>query len=227
MEKVILNTKDGVDIHGNYLTAGKKAPAVLLLHMMPKTKESWSEFQEKLSDAGFSSLAIDQRGHGESVLRLADKKWVGINYENFTDKEQQEKINDIEASVDFLLGTGIELKDISLAGASIGANLSLWYQSSHPEVKTSILLSPGLVYRGVSTDDKIKALKSGQSVLLASGGTEFDGYSRETVQKLHQLANVKRDIKIFEGAKHGTSMLKSHPEFMGYIINWLKDIYLS
>ncbi|MBI3671574.1 alpha/beta fold hydrolase, partial [Candidatus Azambacteria bacterium] len=166
MEKVIFKTKDGVDIHGSYFKTGdNNAPAVILLHMMPATKESWYDMQEKMATAGFQSLAIDFRGHGESIL----KNGLEINYQNFNDKEQQEKIYDVEAAVKFFEEKGIPKGKISLVGASIGANLALQYQSENKEIKTSVLISPGLDYRGVTTEDKISKLSGEQSVLFASG----------------------------------------------------------
>ncbi len=219
--EVVLTTKDGVKLYGSYFQTGNpKDPAVVLLHMMPADRKSWYEFQKKLKDAGFQSLAIDLRGHGKS-LKKNDQE---IDYKSFTDKEQQEKIFDVEASVDFFESKGILKQDISLVGASIGANLALWYQSENPEIKASVLLSPGLDYRGVTTEDKIKKLSDDQFVLFASGGDK-DSYSRETVKKLFEIKEAKKDLQIFEDAEHGTNIFKSHPEFEEYIINKLKEIY--
>ncbi len=220
-ENITITTKDDVKLSACYFqTENKKAPAVVLLHMMPAEKESWYDFQKKLAEAGFQSLAIDFRGHGESVLKDGET----IDYQNFTDKEQQDKIYDVEAAVKFFENKEILKENISLVGASIGANLALQYQSENSNIKTSILMSPGLDYRGVTSEDKIKDLTDGQSVLLCSGGDK-DDYSRKTIRKLFEEASVKKEIKIFEDAEHGTNLFKTHPEFQDYIINWLKNIY--
>src|SRR3989304_1434352 len=127
MDKVIFKTKDSVEIHGLYApTENQSAPAVLLLHMMPAAKESWGQFQEKLREAGFQSLAIDERGHGESVWKNGER----IDYKNFTDAEQQEKIRDGEAAMRFLSEQGIRAEQTAIVGASIGANLALLRQKS-------------------------------------------------------------------------------------------------
>ena len=58
IEKIELITEDGVKIKGIWQKVeGEKA--VLLLHMMPATKESWQNFSELLVENNFSSLAID------------------------------------------------------------------------------------------------------------------------------------------------------------------------
>lgn len=223
MKKVIFQTKDGVEIHGNYFEAGDKdAPAVVLLHMMPALKESWLEFQEKLQKAGFQSLAIDERGHGESVFKDGEE----IDFMDFSDQEQQDKIFDLEGAIKFFEDMGVLAEKISIVGASIGANLALWHQSEHSEIKAAVLLSPGFSYRGVNTDDKIAKLSENQNIFLASGGAE-DDYSQKTIKKLYDLAKTKKEIKIFEDAGHGTAIFEKHPEFMDEIIIWLSNIYCS
>src|SRR3989344_7230766 len=149
MERIKFLTKDGVEIHGLYAgVESKNAPAVLLLHMMPAVKESWEGFQEKLREAGFQSLAIDMRGHGESVWGNGER----IDYKNFTDAEQQEKILDVEAAMRFLAEQGVKSEHVAIAGASIGANLALQYQAEHSEIKAVVLLSAGLIYRDDETE---------------------------------------------------------------------------
>src|SRR3989344_5609072 len=95
-EHIQLKTRDGVLLYGAYVPAKKHdAFAVVLLHMMPAVKESWKEFQNKLSEAGFQSLAIDLRGHGESVQKGGER----LDYRKFSDREHWEKIHDAEAAV--------------------------------------------------------------------------------------------------------------------------------
>ncbi len=222
MEKVCLTTEDNFKIYGNYLYVKESQIAVLLLHMMPATKESWLEFQNDLASNKISSLALDMRGHGESLIQ---HNGSSLSYQNFTDLDHQKKINDVKAGVDFLINQGFKKEKIALCGASIGANLSLWYASLNPEIKAVVLLSPGLNYRGITTDDKLKKLNNDQNVLLASGG-DLDKYSKETVEKLNGITTkAKKELFVFEDAEHGTNIFVSHPEFKEKIINWILDIY--
>lgn len=67
-EKVNLKTTDGITIVSNlYRSEADPQKAVVLLHMMPATKESWYELAEKLTSNGFMVIAPDLRGHGEST----------------------------------------------------------------------------------------------------------------------------------------------------------------
>lgn len=228
MKQIKFLTKDEVEIYGLYAGEGSKnAPAVVLLHMMLAAKESWRNFQEKLAAAGFQSLAIDMRGHGESIL----KNGKTIDYKNFSDVEQQEKIYDVEASVNFLLEQGIGLEQISLAGASIGANLALQYQSEHPEIKASVLLSPGLDYRGVKTEPLARGIAGGQSVYLAGATEDFRSSGPSCADMAETLFNLleseNKKLKIIEGKEHGTDLFITYPELMGEAVEWMKDIYIS
>lgn len=220
-QKIILKASDGFEIVGDfYPVSDKSAPAVILSHMMPATRESWKDFARKLNQAGFCCLAIDLRGHGESQEGPA-------GFKNYADKQHQASVKDLKAAVGFLVQSGIVLDKIAVAGASIGANLSLLIQAEHPEIKASVLLSPGLNYKGIETEKLAEELNENQAVFLAAGG-ENDQYSTETAVKLHNLIkNENKPLKIFENAGHGTDIFKNEPYLMDAIAQWLKGIYFA
>lgn len=233
-EKIKLKTSDDYEIAGDLYAvaasdialpsqggrAEKNSPAIVLSHMLPAAKESWKDFAKKLNNAGFHCLAIDLRGHGES-------QDGPIGSREYSDQQHQSSIKDVEAAAGFFANMGISMDKIIVAGASIGANLSLQFQSEHPEVKASVLLSPGLNYKGIEMERMAKNLGEEQSVFFVAGG-ENDEYSAETVFKLHNLAKTKnKQIKIFKSAGHGTDMFKEEPNLMDEIAEWLKSIYLK
>lgn len=220
METVTITTKDGVQIIGDYYPAGaENAPMVLLLHMMPATRKSWVDFAEKLNEAGMGALAIDLRGHGDS-LNKTDGTY--LNYKNFSNVEHQLSIHDVEASVDFLKQKGAE--KIFVMGASIGANLALQYAAEHSDIRAVVLLSPGLDYRGVLTADLPPQLRAGQAVYFAASSE--DSYSADSIRMLYQKTpeGVIKEEKIFDNAGHGTDMFIHEPDFEGQIISWLKTL---
>lgn len=217
-ERIILKTKDGVEIIGDYYSAGKAdAPALVLLHMMPADRNSYKTFAQKAKEAGFQSLAIDLRGHGESVNSEKGK----LDYKKFGDKEHQESVLDVEAAVEFFREKGVAAKKIYFVGASIGANLALWRLAGHPEFKKAVLLSPGLDYRGIETAPFAEKLKEEQAVFLVAA--EGDFYSAESVRKLFDIAKSKKEIKIYSGSEHGTDLFKKNPELMEDIIRFLEE----
>lgn len=226
-EHIKLKTKDGVLLYGAYVPAKENnAPAVVLLHMMPAVKESWVAFQAALAEVGFQSLAIDLRGHGESVMKNGQK----IDYKQFTDREHQEKIHDVEAAVVFFLDRGMSLASVALAGASIGANLALEYQAEHGEVKASVLLSAGLDYRGVKTEPYAQAISENQNAFLAASKDDARSSGESCADMAHALFGAlksnNKKIKIFDGTEHGTDLLHAYPGLEHEIIRWLSEIYL-
>lgn len=221
-EPVELKTEDGVKIIGDYYppTAERQisngeSRGVLLLHMMPRDRKSWVSFAEKLQRAGFPVLAIDLRGHGESG-------GGPDGYKKFSDVEHQASKLDVLEGAKFLRSKRTDA--FHIIGASIGANLALEYAVLHPNARSVVLLSPGLDYRGVKTEDAISGLRSAQAVYLVA--SEEDTYSRDTVNRLAGKISLdeRHKLKIFTNAGHGTTMLEKNPEFMGEIIAWLVSL---
>lgn len=220
-EEIIITTKDNVRIYADYYKEQKPdSPGVVLLHMMPATKESWRDFGLKLQQAGFQALAIDFRGHGKSTVKNGEI----LDYKNFNDKEHQQKIHDVEEAIRFLTNKNNPASILFFVGASIGANIALQYMSEHARIRGGVLLSPGLDYRGVRTEPLIKKIANDQSLFLAAGG-DNDIYSTETIEKLYEMATCKKQLKIVKNGGHGTDLFIAEPELMDEIIKWLKNIY--
>lgn len=220
VKKINLKTADGVKIVGNfYKTENQESPAVILLHMLPSKKEGWDEFAKLLNFNGFQCLAIDLRGHGESEAGPD-------GFITFNDNEHKASIYDVECAVKFFTDRLVPFEKISFIGASIGANLSLQFQSQNQEIKASVLLSPGLDYKGIAIENMAKKISDEQSIFLVAGGNN-DEYSTETVRKIYGMLHSKnKEIVVFKNAGHGTTIFKEEPELMNQIISWLKNIYL-
>jgi len=215
MNKIFLSTKDDVKIAADLYEVENPAGWLVLVHMMPATKESWTELAKNFQNAGYENLAIDLRGHGES-----DGGPDG--YKSFADSQHQKSILDLEAAANYLIKERQATSDkIIFIGASIGANLSLQYISEHSEFKTVILLSPGLNYRGIKTESLAKNLRAGQKVFFVS--SRDDGENAEENQKLYQSvpAGVEKEIKIYEAAGHGTTILENEQELKNLILEFL------
>jgi alpha-beta hydrolase superfamily lysophospholipase len=196
-QRITLQTSDKIEIVGLYRNTGQEKFAILL-HMMPATKESWDNFAERLLAKGYSSLAIDERGHGESTMNGR------LNYKNFSDKEQQAKILDVESAIVFAKEKGFEESQIIVIGASIGANLSIQALVEHKIISTAVALSPGLDYHGVRTAPMMPRLHEGQKVILVASDDDIESFdSIHSIQK----QNSEQTILIERsGLGHGTQM---------------------
>ena len=64
---VSFRADDGVAVAATWYEATRRpAPAVILLHMLSRSRDDWRAVADRLSDAGLHALAIDFRGHGDS-----------------------------------------------------------------------------------------------------------------------------------------------------------------
>lgn len=215
-QTVQFTTEDNTTIVADFYPVSGSSLGIILVHMMPSDRKSWIPFAEKLKQAGFQVLAIDLRGHGDS-------QGGPSGYEKFSNKEHQDSYKDIAAADDFLRRKGAT--NINIAGASIGANLALWYLADHSYVRSAILLSAGFNYRGIETGNFIGQVRRSQGIyFVGSAEDEQSGASASDVAvKLYSLcACANKEVKEFNGAGHGTTMLDRNPEFMDTLVSWIK-----
>lgn len=199
VEKINLISSDSRKIAAIFYDAPEAKGWLLLTHMMPATKESWNIFAEEMQKNGYSSIAIDLRGHGES-------QGGPDGYRQFSDAEHQTGIYDLETAWDFLKSRGALPEKTAVIGSSIGANLSMKFLSAHPEVAKGVFLSAGLNYRGVMTEEIAKKVSANQSAVLVS--SKDDNGNAEENQLLYKALpeEMKKRLIIFEHGGHGNNM---------------------
>ena len=81
------------------------------------------------------------------------------------------------------------------------------------------LLSPGLDYRGVTTEEQLVAYGGRPLLLVAS---EDDPYSADSVRALAEAAEGAT-VQLYDDAGHGTNMFATEPELTGLIVGWLDE----
>jgi alpha-beta hydrolase superfamily lysophospholipase len=211
---LVLKTADGVPIAATYYPPqlpGQR-PSVILLHMLNRTRADWTGFARALSEAGYATLAIDLRGHGESTRGVGS--WQG-----FTPDDFGAMVQDVAAGHAYLKkAPDADGGRLAVIGASIGANVALRYGAREPSVRTLVLLSPGLDYRGVTTAEAMGAY-GGRPVLIAA--SREDGYSAQSSSRLDNLARGRHRLDLYNGAGHGTRMFPKVPELETTILEWL------
>ncbi|HLC92330.1 MAG TPA: alpha/beta fold hydrolase [archaeon] len=206
-QHITFTSEDGFIIHGNLLRAGKKA--VLLMHQFQLDKSSYSSFAQKLSDAGFTALAIDLRGHGESVLQNGKRR----DFRTFSDKDFQDMLLDAKAAKELLQKEGFEL--YAAVGSSIGANTALMQASQDREIQKIVLLSPGMDYFGIEITGAAKAVRA-KTLIVAS---EEDSYSYTTSEALEGMI-PNSELRALHNAGHGTGMFDG-TNLQDELVKWL------
>lgn len=209
-QKVEFKTEDNVKIVADYFEPDKASShGIILLHMMPATKESWRALSEKLQQAGWQVLAIDLRGHGSSG---------GGDYRKFSDAEHQASMFDLKAAHEFLKTKGAS--EVFVGGASIGANLSLWYLAEHSEVRAAVLLSPGVDYRGIKIESLAKQIAERNKILFVGSEDDASVMGDGCEGILRRLGSVQKIC--YGSGGHGTNLFDSHPELLEKILDFLK-----
>jgi acetyl esterase/lipase len=222
-QAVTFITDDGVSIVGTYYapSSGLKGstPTIILLHMLGKDRSTWNTFASALSHEGYAVLSIDLRGHGESIKQGSST----VSYQSFTENDFNKMTLDVKAAKQFLIERKNANPDrMAVIGASIGANIALNYAATlDPTIKTVILLSPGLNYRGVATLDTITKYKN--PIYIAA--TKGDSESAKDSQTLCDKINCGENLKIYSGSSsHGTNMFESlNPPLQDLIMSWLSS----
>lgn len=218
-EKVSFQTTDGVTIVGDYYANTLASRTVLLLHMRPETRISWQPFAEELVKNGFAALAIDLRGHGDSTKTVDSRM---LDYKTMSESEEANSIQDVKAAAEWLKWThGVTEDKLDIVGASIGANLALQYQAEFGTVRSTVLLSPGLVYRGVDTQPMIEKLQSNQRVYFIAA--KDDAYAALSVGALAQKTTAPHEIKMYDTGGHAMKLFEAHPELVEEIIQWMGE----
>jgi alpha-beta hydrolase superfamily lysophospholipase len=203
---VIFTSGDGTPLVGTFYEASvRPAPAVVLVHMLGRTREDWAPLAAQLEAAGMMVLAVDLRGHGLSG---------GSN------SALPPMVQDVRAAIDWMAARQEVRPDaIAVVGASLGANLALLAAADAPMVRCVGLLSPSLDYRGVRLD-ATALRKVGKRPLWLAASTQ-DPYALRTVKELAEGAGV-REQRLSEAVAHGTNLLSADPAVASALVDWLR-----
>jgi dienelactone hydrolase len=214
---VTLRTEDGVSIAGTlYEASTRPAPAVILLHMLTRSREDWQAFADRLADAGITALAIDFRGHGQSSRGPAGPDG---------EPDLARMTLDVQAARAFLASHPdlVKVSHIGIAGASIGANIAVLEAANDPAIRSLALLSPGLNYRALRAEPSMQKYSPRPVLFVAATN---DPYATRSVKQLSMLGTGMREIKTLENAGHGTTMLVRYPDLARVLVDWFQRTLL-
>ncbi|MCH7959776.1 MAG: alpha/beta fold hydrolase [Candidatus Hydrogenedentes bacterium] len=213
---VYLDSDDGYRIAVDlYLADGAQPPALILVHMLGSDRHAWRYFARRAQARGYTCAAFDMRGHGDSAPIDGSR----TPQSDFEAKDWLSVLNDIQAVKALLLESGANSDYLAIIGASIGANLALRYAVRDADIQTVILLSPGLDYRGVTTEEAMQALRR-TPVMIMSG--DSDRYAATSSATLDTLAPGYSELRAYPGSAHGTDLLDTSDTAVEQIFQWLE-----
>jgi pimeloyl-ACP methyl ester carboxylesterase len=211
---VSLRTSDWVSIAATlYLPSRRPAPAVILLHMLGRSRDDWQPLAARMADAGLAAMAIDLRGHGASSASPEGSS-----------ADLSRDLLDVQAARAYLKNHAeIATDKVGMAGASIGANLAVLAAASDATVRSLALLSAGLDYRGLRIEAAMKKYNERPALIVVS---QEDPYPLRSAKVLTASGSGPRELKLLDGAGHGTVMLTRQPDLIGVLVDWFQRTLL-
>jgi alpha-beta hydrolase superfamily lysophospholipase len=214
-QRVTFRTDDGVTLSGTwYEPSTRVGPAVILVHMLTRTRREWEAIAQRLSSEGIGALALDLRGHGESGAGPAGPP-DRVDYSAM--------VLDLRAARRYLAQrSDVQQTRVGVAGASLGANLAALLASADSSIASVALLSPSLDYRGLRIE--AAARKITRPMLLVAG--DDDPYASRSARDLQKAGGGPRELLILKQAGHGTAMLGRDPTLAGALVDWFRRTLL-
>lgn len=215
--EVSFTTSDGVTIHGT-LRPGSvdDAPAVVLVHQLGSTRAEWAPLIDRLAlERSLTTLAIDLRGHGESVQGPSG----ALDWNSFDTEAWTASRLDVSAASAWLASdaSGLHPRAIAAVGASIGASAVLLAAADEPHLAALVLLSPGRAYHGVDTIGPASRL-DGRPMLAIVGEDESDNVN--TARLLGRLGAT--EPVIVPGDAHGVVLFGTAPATLDQTEDFLR-----
>lgn len=213
-----LTASDGSRIAATYYPApAPGAAGLVLLHMLGSTRSQWDAFARHAQHEGYACIAIDLRGHGNSLGPGGE----AISYKSFDTQDWLDAMQDIDAAKTALVRHGADPDNLAIAGANIGASLALRYAASHEDIQAVVMLSPGLDYQGIAIEQDMAAYGKRPSLMMTTTG---DSYSTTSAVTLKAIAPGFCELREYGGSAHGVDILDAEPPSTGQIFLWLKHI---
>ncbi len=227
-EKLELHSSSGYKVAGiHYVLANEPGPAVLLIHDVGGDRNQWEGFLDILEKAGINSvLAIDLRGHGDSDLRAKSGGAAGssekVSWTDFAEEDFQEAAGDLGVAWSYLKASrATDTTKMAVMGSLMGANYSAVFAAENPDVKSMVLLSPGVVYRGL---DCLKAVEAYGARPVLFAAAKEDRYSAGSCGKLKENSRgTPAHLEILEGSDRGVSLISHNPGFKHFLSDWFRS----
>jgi dienelactone hydrolase len=214
-QRVSIRTEDGVTLAATwYEPSSRPGPAVILVHMLNRSRKEWDAVAQRLASEGIGALAFDLRGHGESTA--GPPPAAGQS-------QYASMVQDVRAVRRYLAQrSDVQQSRVGVIGASIGANLAALEASADGTIASLALLSPSVEYRGLRMTEAVRKIK--RPMLFVAG--DDDPYASRSARELQKEGSGVREILILKQVGHGTMMLSRDPSLTGALVDWFRRTLL-
>ena len=203
--RVTFRAPTGRAVNAVFIDAAQMpAPAVVLVPMLGRPKEDWEATAERLAAANIAALAIDLPSSSIPAEPRALASWS----------------EDVRAALTYLESRGdVRTGAFGVAGASLGASLAAAAAGSDPRIRSLVLVSPALDYRGVRIEAAMRQYGSRPALLIAS---RQDPYAARSARELAKDAPGLRELQWSDLGAHGTALLSREPDLVQALVDWFR-----
>lgn len=205
------------DEEGNY--TGPKYPLVILLHGLNRDHKTWSDLPASLVKAGYAVFAMDLRGHGKSTVTTRKRRvsWRLFKKEHWLllSKDVNEVIQYFQKGEDY---PQVDGRTVGLIGEKLGSNVAVYAaRDMHDAVKSMILISPGLDYKGIIPSQAIVDYTN-PALLITS---QDDIYSYQSTERLYNWLLGHKALQVYKKIGDGSDMLSNRTSLGSQMTEWL------
>lgn len=223
-ESAAFETSDGFTLKADLWRAtDPKAPVAILLHQFNLDRRSFSALVPALQQQGFTVLALDQRGQGESTSQRTPGGDRAVRIQELPRARVGPLVKagpaDVAAALGFLERHGMATDRVVLVGASYGCTVSLLTTERDKRVRAVALLSPGTDYFGV---DALPAASAFHGAFFAVAAEDDPVQSAPaSARALVAAHDGPERLLIQPTGGHGVALLDTHPELAAQISAFL------
>ena len=187
-------------------------PAVLFLHGYGEDRKVWQDFQKQFLQQGWAVMALDLRGHGESLIKNQRPLQASPEWRN----NPREFPLDVAPALDWLKKQPrLNSSKIVIVGYDVGANLALLASGKLREVRTVVAVNPN----------------AKESLQIAGSSQDFVPRSAlVVVEDAAQAESIKPFAKqpfrsLVLPVTGGTAQTFQKKSLSDAIFQWLKETY--
>ena len=200
-----LTAEDGVTLTASlWEPAGRPLAGVVLVHGPARTRHDWDRLGDQLARRGFLAVAVDLRGHGESLAVEAGGDLAAMG-------------RDVVAAARYLLSHAGGPVELGVIGVSMGGTLGVLAAQAVPAIRSFAWVSTPLDFRGLRIEEPLRKLGERPALVIASNE---DTYAARSARTLAETGPGLREIILVEGAGHGARILTSRPDLLPVVVDW-------
>ncbi|MEL6308132.1 MAG: alpha/beta fold hydrolase [Chloroflexota bacterium] len=198
---VEIDALDGLDLTADFYLVDPARPTVILIHEMYTDRTSWDPLLLPLLANAYNILVPDVRGWGDTRGAI---NWYSA-------------VEDVSVWFTWLRETaGVNPEAIHTVGSSMGSSLAINGCANDEFCRSSVAISPGWRYYGISVQDTI-ATK--QTLVIYA---ERDRWPALGVPDMVEAAPETLTVITYPGNAHGMDLFEDEQEtVVVQILEWL------